>query len=677
MSFFRNFRTKTRSKSSARDTTPVNTNSRPGSVLSNVTTHTTGSASARRESIDSRTDSLLNRSDTFILDSDQEDKESKHNSSNNSTLEKKSKKSKVFSKFATFTKRIKTPTPEKAVAAVNPSLEHHPSDNATNTYYKWKADNQSSAHTLEYDAQTDPFHFLYEQQSSLKDMQKGGNSSNNGSIHSTHSSAHSSTNGQASQYNQIRESNQPFDSSTFRKGKMTAQLKEQLSQLKEQTKADLHEAEAEAEEEPESVADKYKTVTLNSFRKSFREKFLQNQNNPAHNPAWFVEVEPPKVETHARSESKENRSDFLIFDNENYRPTSRSPVRHNSKERATRATSRSPVKRNETFRMERPTIDKTTTRKQSAERQKNAQRTEAVPSIRIEIKNSITPNMPGRIVPVGVAKPIPAQDSYQRVSARSVGGGVLTSATSNKSPKINSERGDKSPLHNWAKPITVTPVRYPSAIKANNAPVTNGRYQTLVQIHNEANAKPATPTQSSTFNHHSTRIQLGAAGGSPTLQKRLNTPGTRHSLATPLQMNALRSYELFKGTPLVTTKSATERKLQHPKHTYFGDASINNGGATKSISTTTFSMDRMPVHSTDVCNGTTTTTTSKSVRSYPTSASRLQQPQVVRVSGGNTPSYEHRSQQNYQQQPQQQQSLQRVVVPMQRSSRSPIKMPWR
>lgn len=643
MSFFRNFRAKTRSKSTSRDTTPVNMNSRPGSVISNTTTHTLGSSSARRESVDSRTDSLLNRSDTFILNSDQEDKESKQNSSNSSTLEKKSKKSKVLSKFATFTKRKKTPTPEKS-----DSLEHHPSDNATNTYYKWKADGPTSAHTLDYDSQSDPFNFLYEQHSSLKEMQQGSSS---GSMHSSHSS-NSSTH------------NQPFDSSTYRKGKIPTQLKEQLSQLKTQTKPDLHEDE-ELTAEQESAADKYKTVTLNSFRKSFREKFLLNQHNPPHNPAWFVEVEPPKTETHMRCESKENRPDFLVFDNDNYRPNSRSPVR-DGKERTTRSNSRSPVKRNETFRMERPTFDGT---KGSPERHKGLQLSE-VPSIRIEIKNSITPNMPSRMVPVGVAKPMLSphntQESYQNATPRTNAVVTANAVQPIKQHKVGGR--DKSPLQNWGKPITVTPVRYPTAAKLGTT-TTSGRYQTLVQIRNEANAKAA-PTQIQTQrspvgrSRLSTRIQLGGTGGSPTLQKRLNTPGTRHSLATPLQTGTLSSYELLKNTPSLTTKSALDqqtplRKLQQPKHTYFGDAALHpaNSNSGRNISTTTFSTGRTPVHSTIGGFGTAS--------GYPTSVSRLQQPQVLRAAGGGI---------NYQNRTQQQQ---RVLVPTQRRSRSPIKIPWR
>ncbi|XP_014088348.2 uncharacterized protein [Bactrocera oleae] len=641
MSFFRNFRAKTRSKSTSRYTTPVNTNSRPGSVISNTTLHTLGSYSARRESVDSRTDSLLNRSDTFILNSDQEDKESKQNSSNNSTLEKKSKKSKVLSKFATFTKRKKTPTPEKA-----DSLEHHPSDNATNTYYKWKADGPTSAHTLDYDSQSDPFNFLYEQHSSLKGMQQGSSS---GSMHSTQSS-NSSTH------------NQPFDSSTYRKGKIPTQLKEQLSQLKTQTKPDLHEDE-EFTAEQESAADKYKTVTLNSFRKSFREKFLLNQHNPPHNPAWFVEVEPPKSETLGPCESKENRPDFLVFENENYRPNSRSPVR-DSKERTPRSTSRSPVKRNETFRMERPTFDAT---KSSQERHKGIPKPE-VPSIRIEIKNSIAPNMPSRIVPVGVAKPMLSphnmQENYQNSTARSNAAVTTNAVQPIKQNKVGGR--DKSP-HNWGKPITVTPVRYPTAAKIGTTIA--GRYQTLVQIRNEANAKAA-PTQTQqrspvSRSRLSTRIQLGGAGGSPTLQKRLNTPGTRHSLATPLQTGTLSSYELLKNTPELSTKSAMDqRMLSQPKHTYFGDAALHtaNSNNSKNISTTTFSMGRTPVHST--IGGFAGTS------SYATSTSRLQQPQALRATGGGI---NCRTQQQQQQQHQQQ----RVLVPTQRRSRSPIKIPWR
>ncbi|CAD7003481.1 uncharacterized protein LOC101448343 [Ceratitis capitata] len=641
MSFFRNFRTKTGSKSKSRDSKPINMGTSLKSETSHSTTLTSIECPTRRDLIDSRTEALLNRSDTFILNSDQEDKESKQNSSNSSTLEKKSKKSKVLSKFATFTKRKKSPAFNKS-----DPLEHHPSDSATNTYYKWKSDGPTSAHTLDYDSQSDPFHFLYEQHSSLKDMQQ---SSSSGSMHSSHSS-NSSTH------------NQTFDSSTYRKGKIPMQLKEQLSHLKTQTKSDLHEDEELAAEQ-KSAAEKYKTVTLNSFRKSFRDKFLLNQQNPSHNPAWFVVVESPKVETCERYESKENRPDFLVFENENYRPNSRSPIRDNIIHPA-RSKSHSPIKRNETFRMERPSeVAKGYLKKV------NGSQTSEIPSISIEIKNSLTPHIPTRVVPVGVAKPMPSiyniQDSCSNNAERASACPTLNAM--HPSVRPNKLKGrDKSPLQNWVKPVTVTSERYSSS--ANGGATTRGRYQTLVHIGNESNAKtiPTSMQRSSQSSSRlSARIRLDQPADSPTLEKRLYTPGARYSLATPSQMQALSSYEPFENSTTMTIKSSKDQvpalqKLQQPRHTYFGDTTLRsvngNSGNSKHVSTTTLLAGRTPSHI-----NTKGLSSSKAV-------GRLQQPQILRAAGSGV---------NNHSRSQQQQHRQSVVMPMHRRSCSPIKIPWR
>ncbi|XP_034133271.1 serine/arginine repetitive matrix protein 1 [Drosophila guanche] len=373
MSFFRNIRSSLSSSSrakssSSRDTTPVRSqqSSRPASVIS------VGRASSSRR--DSTTSSTLQRGDTFILPETDEE-------ANNSTLEKKSKKSKVFGKFSTFTKRKKTPSGTPAEEEVA-SYEHHPSDTATNTYYKWRSD--GGDRLQDYDAQSDPFNFLYEQQSSLRNLQSGESSvQRQASIGSNSSGS--------------------FDSSTYRKSKTPTHLREQLEQLKTHSNDDLLEDQQREEDERE----KYKTVTLNSFRKSFRERLLQQQKEAPHNPAWFVEVPPPPTPDPRKTngnrwDCKENRPDFLVFENDNYRPQSRSPLR----DRPSRSATRSPVKRNETFRVAQPSL-----RHMSPS---------PAPSIRIEIKNSISPHSPGRFVPVGVAKPMPTTEYYaQRLLASS------------------------------------------------------------------------------------------------------------------------------------------------------------------------------------------------------------------------------------------------------------------
>ncbi|KAH8378579.1 hypothetical protein KR009_000069 [Drosophila setifemur] len=380
MSFFRNIRSSLSSssrakssRSSSRDTTPVRAgSSRPGSVISAAGT---GSISNNRR--DSTTSSTLQRGDTFILPNSEE--EGGGPPSNTSTLEKKSKKSKVFSKFSTFTKRKKTPSPEEVA-----SYDHHPSDTATNTYYKWRSD--GADRLQDYDAQSDPFNFLYEQQSSLRALQSGD--ANGEGVH-RQASIGSNSSGS-------------FDSSTYRKSKTPTHLREQLEQLKTHSNDDLLEDHQREEDERE----KYKTVTLNSFRKSFRDRLLQQQKETPHNPAWFVEVptQPASAKPLERRESKENRPDFLVFDNDNYRPQSRSPLR----DRPSRSATRSPVKRNETFRVAHPTMRHLSPSPGPA----------TTPSIRIEIKNSISPHSPGRFVPVGVAKPMPTTEYYaQRLLA--------------------------------------------------------------------------------------------------------------------------------------------------------------------------------------------------------------------------------------------------------------------
>ncbi|XP_034108528.1 zinc finger CCCH domain-containing protein 13 [Drosophila albomicans] len=436
MSFFRNIRSSLASatssrKSSSRDTTPVRScNSRPASVIS-----------SRR---DSSTSSTLQRGDTFILNDEEEEPQQRPTESNSSTLEKKSKKSKVFSKFSTFTKRKKTPSPEEVA-----SYEHHPSDTATNTYYKWRSDGDRM---LDYDAHSDPFNFLYEQQSSGHKSRAQERPSSLGS-----------------------NSSGSFDSSTYRKSKTPTHLREQLEQLKTQSNDDLLE---------EDEREKYKTVTLSSFRKSFRDRLLQQQKEAPHNPAWFVEVPPPPATangsgTTSRGESKENRPDFLVFDNENYRPQSRSPLR----DRPSRSVTRSPVKRNETFRVAHPTV-----------RHLSPSPTPpAASSIRIEIKNSILPHSPGRLVPVGVAKPMPTTEYYaQRLLANSL---------ARQTPPQQQSSGK------WHRsPTRLTGI---SQLQSSSAPQrSSGRYQTTVHIGSESSKLTATPTALPARGRAPTRVQL-------------------------------------------------------------------------------------------------------------------------------------------------------------------------
>ncbi|XP_017043337.1 uncharacterized protein LOC108089522 [Drosophila ficusphila] len=398
MSFFRNIRSSLSSssrakssRSSSRDTTPVRSGSRPASVISGVgslgTTH-------RR---DSTTSSTLQRGDTFILPNSEEET---GNASNTSTLEKKSKKSKVFSKFSTFTKRKKTPSPEEVA-----SYEHHPSDTATNTYYKWRSD--GADRLQDYDAQSDPFNFLYEQHSNLRTLQSGDSTG----VHRQPSIGSNSSGS--------------FDSSTYRKSKTPTHLREQLEQLKTHSNDDLLEDQQREEDERE----KYKTVTINSFRKSFRDRLLQQQKETPHNPAWFVEVpaQQSNVKPLERRESKENRPDFLVFDNDNYRPQSRSPLR----DRPSRSATRSPVKRNETFRVAQPSVRHLSP----------SPVTSPAPSIRIEIKNSISPHSPGRFVPVGVAKPMPTTEYYaHRLLANRTG---ITSPSPSQNHSQNSTQNPR------------------------------------------------------------------------------------------------------------------------------------------------------------------------------------------------------------------------------------------
>ncbi|XP_034483978.1 uncharacterized protein LOC117789067 [Drosophila innubila] len=451
MSFFRNIRSSLASatssrKSSSRDTTPVRScGSRPASVIS-----------SRR---DSTTSSTLQRGDTFILHGSDEEQQ-RPTDSNSSTLEKKSKKSKVFSKFSTFTKRKKTPSPEEVA-----SYEHHPSDSATNTYYKWRSDGDRM---LDYDAHSDPFNFLYEQQSSLKSGRQSAEAAvqrQSSQCSNSNSNSNSSTGS--------------FDSSTYRKSKTPTHLREQLEQLKTHSNDDLLE---------EDEKEKYKTVTLSSFRKSFRDRLLQQQKETPHNPAWFVEVPPPVAPpSNSRAEAKENRPDFLVFENDNYRPQSRSPLR----ERPSRSATRSPVKRNETFRVAQPTL-----------RHVSPSPTPPTSSIRIEIKNSILPHSPGRLVPVGVAKPMPTTEYYaQRLLANSVARQPLHGPGA---AKWYRQQAQHSPTRFGGMPHAQQHHQQPQPQR------NSGRYQTLVHIGSEQSKLSAAPASASApaRGRAPTRVQL-------------------------------------------------------------------------------------------------------------------------------------------------------------------------
>ncbi|XP_023307431.2 uncharacterized protein LOC111689169 [Lucilia cuprina] len=650
MSFFRNLRSSiTRGRSSSRDTTPVR-NSRPGSVISSLNS----GSGKRRDSIESRSDSLFNRSETFILD--EPDITPCH--SNCSTLEKKSKKSKVLEKFSTFTKRKKTPATETA------AFEHHPSDNATNTYYKWQADGVNS---LDYDSQNDPFNFLYEQQSSLKSLHNNSSSSQADSLKST--SSPSTTN---------------FDSSTYRKSKMPNDLKKQLKLLKDQDlnnkendvkkiKEPLALQERENEEEEEDhKADKYKTVTLNSFRKSFREKFLQQQKEAAYNPAWFVQVENPELNKNKlqqRENSKENRRDLLVFENDNYRPGSRSPIRDLNNRKAVRSPTRSPVKRNETFKVERLSrLDKQNLKTKPDD---------STPSIRIEFKNSITPHIPGRMVPVGVAKPMPSQLSntqyYQKTETTPMNTSytIKSSVGNTTTTRLNNHSPIRSP---WLKEQS------PSRNIINNTTTRPGRYQTLVQIKNEKTrqASPVTVRNS----RLSTRIQLSSNGPSNSERK-----------------NNLRSVsptfgKRYNNSHLLGT-SNTGSKAQPLKQTYFGDtpqtakiiqttpssqlnSSTNGLRTTRIVGTPAYGNYKYQhTPSSSLFSSATTLTPSTSSRSTPSYSVNN-----IHSSSHNNLSYlkHYQLQQTPPQQRKQQQQHQhqsRIMVAGQRRSRSPIKIPWR
>ncbi|KAH8270452.1 hypothetical protein KR018_010237 [Drosophila ironensis] len=509
MSFFRTIRSTLSSssrakssRSSSRDTTPVRSSSRPGSVISAA--GTTGSASQRRDSVASST---LQRGDTFIMpNSEEEDPVGPQ--SNTSTLEKKSKKSKVFSKFSTFTKRKKTPSPEEVA-----SYEHHPSDTATNTYYKWRSD--GADRLQDYDAQSDPFNFLYEQQSSLRARQTGDAGSG---VH-RQASIGSNSNSSGS-----------FDSSTYRRSKAPTHLREQLEQLKTHSNDDLLEDQQREEDEKE----KYKTVTLNSFRKSFRDRLLQQQKETPHNPAWFVEVpaQPAAGKSSERRESKENRPDFLVFENDNYRPQSRSPLR----DRPSRSATRSPVKRNETFRVAQPTMRHISPSPEPI----------PAPSIRIEIKNSISPHSPGRFVPVGVAKPMPTTEYYAQrlLASRALGRSVSPGQNPNQGKWMRQQRSPTRLSVNQQPQQAQQPMQQKGGrtlvhIGADQgkpvAPPARGRAPTRVQLYG-SKPQQSRPQQTTYFGGHYNAPSRAPASGGPAayLGRREAPPRATAHVAAPV-----------------------------------------------------------------------------------------------------------------------------------------------
>lgn len=244
---------------------------------------------------------------------------------------KNSAKSSMFAKLGTFTRSKKKSSPQR-----NEEL-------TSGTYKSWQRPNDHITST------TDPFGILY-----------------------------SSNQNSASKVESVKKpyEKSPVSYDTYRKSKVPSQVRQELQEIKD-------------ENENSDDRDKFKTVTINSFRKSFRQRFLNPKKEAPHNPAWFIEVDPPKTEEGADERGRSREKDLLVFRNDNYKPNARSPVRESPPVPKPRTT----VKRNETFRVAPENTE---------------------PSIRIEIKNSITPNEPGRMVPVGVAKPMPATNQSDR-----------------------------------------------------------------------------------------------------------------------------------------------------------------------------------------------------------------------------------------------------------------------
>lgn len=390
MSFLRKVRNSiSRGNSSTRESTPHSHRS------SSIESHTTKkhNNNKRRDSIESKPEGLQ-RSETFTIDNDKESILVKA---------KPTKKSKGFSKFGTYTRARKTPDPQEShQQSVDKEVQDQ--KNPDSPQYAWEYGKVADP----VEAARDPFNILYEQPSSLQSDLSGHSDSSSRSTKPEYTS-------------NSRKQAKPIDSSTFKKNRISRHLREQLEQLKNPP---------EISEEIENDPDKFRTITINSFRRSFREKFLAKQNEVPHNPSWFVGVDPPPVVEDQRpiDEDKDRRSQSrkFVYENESYRPSSRSPVRNRTPlqnmvtvrnmspvrnapsrpmsvrnvspvrdvspvmpVRPARSHARSSVRRTETFRVERPPPPE--------------------PSIRIEIKNSISPNQPGRMVPVGVAKPMPSQ----------------------------------------------------------------------------------------------------------------------------------------------------------------------------------------------------------------------------------------------------------------------------
>ncbi|KAI9587987.1 uncharacterized protein LOC119632658 [Glossina fuscipes] len=312
----------------------------------------------------SQIDVVPNRSETFILGEEGEGR----SPSNISAMEmKKLKKSKLPVKFNTFTKRKKAPP---ASAPDTHTSEDAPTDNVDNTYEKWSTDG------LEQEITAASYELPFEEKSSEISLAYG-----NGSVKGTVSSATCH-----------------IDSSTYQKNTMSNALRQQFEQLKK-----MSTFVGKIDNFPEDVlkkgtdrTNKYKTVTVNNFRKSFRERFLQQDKRAPYNPSWFVEVEPAEKTTEMPKDSqfKKKRHDLIVFDNDNYKPEAHAPVQ--DADGRTILASQSSVKRYNTFKVQRP---------------HSSQAKKSIPemfkdTLHVEFKNSITPNRLGRVIPVGVANPI-------------------------------------------------------------------------------------------------------------------------------------------------------------------------------------------------------------------------------------------------------------------------------
>lgn len=185
----------------------------------------------------------------------------------------------------------------------------------------------------------------------------------------------------------------------------------------------------ETNKENKETDDRFKTITLKDVRRSFRDKYMKNDNRAEtqHQPLWFVDVNDKrqaKAQDHSDEESLADRdssytrSMYMEFDppkrrNAVSRKDTFKVIRNDSnyveEEEYHRrpATGSSSLRRRETFKVDDPIQVRfvSTDSKPISAQERNRRNLEA---IRVDL-NAVTDHRETKMVPVGIATPYSSQ----------------------------------------------------------------------------------------------------------------------------------------------------------------------------------------------------------------------------------------------------------------------------